>query len=270
MGPKASASQRKLRRENSVCKVTKTHSLQQSYPHHPLCSLFSYWQQISRFGRVLIATRVGKLNGPHILVLNPTVPTVTSVDSSCSHTSPGTHNQHHGAGNKARNPQPDPAQLLYCCPGRRDFTQAATLCIPKKWQKQSNIRNTAKWSFGQTCPQDQLPPGGFEVQELCTLPLQPSLHWKQGYLQEHDESASIHAWHMPGVLIHGKRMGESGVWVWRQPGLEQLLCARIFVCHGFTKWSIQTPRTVTPLRAETHWEKDSLSQVTLPETSDTV
>lgn len=41
MGPKASASQRKLRRENSVCKLTKTHSLQQSHSYHPLFSLFS-------------------------------------------------------------------------------------------------------------------------------------------------------------------------------------------------------------------------------------
>lgn len=58
MGPKASASQRKLRRENSVCKVTKTHSLQQS---HPLSSLifplflltanFKIWQGVDNHTR---------------------------------------------------------------------------------------------------------------------------------------------------------------------------------------------------------------------------
>lgn len=159
MGPKASASQRKLGRENSVCKVTKTHSLQQSHPYHPLFSLFSYWKQMSRFGRVLIATRTQCATYP-------------GIEPHCA------HSQECGLflfSHLPKNPQPTPwgrkqgqtthgltqHRFLYCCPEERDFTQAATLCIPKKWQKQSNIRNTTKGAFGQTRAQHQLPAGGF-------------------------------------------------------------------------------------------------------------
>lgn len=119
----------------------------------------------------------------------------------------------------------------------RDWTQTAALHSPQTWQEQSSIppaariRDTAKGVFGQTHPWHQLPLGG---RSADSQPLPPSsLRWKQGYLQGHDGSASIRAWHMPGVLIHGKRKGESVVWVWRQSGLEQLLRAKILVCNGF-------------------------------------
>lgn len=170
--------------------------------------------------------------------------------------------------------------FLYGRTKGKDLTQAAA---PLKCSRsraasllQPRIRDMLKGVFGQTHSRHQLPLGGFyllqgvAVQIHTHPPLWPSLHWKQGYPQDHDEWASIRAWHMPGVLIHGKRKGESVVWVWRQSGLEQLLRAKILLCNGFINCSVQTYWAVTPLGAETHWERDLLSQVTLPETSDTI
>lgn len=81
---------------------------------------------------MLIATCVGKPNVPHILVLNPTVPTVTRCGLFSLSQLP-------------KNPQPTPQgkkrsqtthgltqhSFLYCCPEGRDFTQATAPCIPK-------------------------------------------------------------------------------------------------------------------------------------------
>lgn len=220
----------------------------------------------------MIATCAGKPNMPRILVLNPTVPTVTSCGLFLLSHLP-------------KNPQQTPQgrnwsqtthgltqhSFLYCCPEGRDFT---ALCIPQnagaQWHQEHG--KGSLWtnpSSASTSTKRFLTAGGCCAHSHSHFGL-PCSENRDGYLQEHDESASIHAWHMPGVLIHGKRTGESVVWVWRQSGLELMLPAKTFVCNGFTKCSIQTHRTVTPLRAETHWEKDLLSQVTLPETSDTV
>lgn len=135
-------------------------------------------------------------------------------------------------------------------------------------------RDTARRVFEPTHPQHQLPLGSFyllqevAVQFTHTPPIFPTLRigipartWWVGQHPCMTHARCANPW---------KRKGESVVWVWRQPCLEQLLCAKILVCNGFINCSIQTYRTVTPLGAETHWERDLLSQVTLPETSDTI
>lgn len=67
-----------------------------------------------------------------------------------------------------------------------------------------------------------------------------------------------------------REKGESVAGVWRQAGLKQLFYAKILVCNGCINCSARAYVAVTPLGAETPWERDLLSQVTLPETSDTI
>lgn len=182
-----------------------------------------------------------------------------------------------------KNPQPTPRgrkqgqrthgltqhNFFYCCPEGRNSTQAATPCIPKVaeaeqhqahgkkslWANPSSASTSTRWFL--TAVHTPTPTSVFP-------PLETGIPARTGWLGQHPcvtHARCVNPWN---------KKGESLVRVWRQSGLEQLLRARIFVCNGFTKCSIQIYRTVTPLRAETHWEKDWLSQVTLPETSDIV
>lgn len=115
-------------------------------PQHPLFSLSSYWQQLPRFSRVLSTARAGKPKLPHILVLNPTMPTDTSVDHlPCSCNIPKDP-QPTLQGRKWGRRDHGLTQHSFLC-GRtegKDLTQAAAPCSPKMQQEQSSIPPAAQ------------------------------------------------------------------------------------------------------------------------------
>lgn len=109
----------------------------------------------------------------------------------------------------------------YGCAEGRDFTQAAALCSPKTWQEQSSIPPTAQHQrHGKSSLWTNPPSASTSVRRF----LSPAgghcadSHTPFGlfYTENRDtckntmsQPASVRD--MPGVLIHGKRKGESVV-----------------------------------------------------------
>lgn len=176
MGPKASASQRKLRRETSVWSELDSFTSPISHLSNPYFTLSSYWQQLPRFRWVARHTHAGKQNVPHILVLNPSMPTDTRVDHlSCFCTSLRTHKQHRGAGTEVGPTGAWPIIAFHTAAPKRGISHKQQLRTPLKRDRsraaslpQPSIMHTAKRVLRQTHPQHQLPLGGcYLLQEVA-------------------------------------------------------------------------------------------------------